>query len=226
MRVSIISDVVCPWCRIGKANLMAAADQWTRETGEAVDVQMLPYLLDPVEPGVKEDFRTRFTERKGVPEAQMQAMFDRVTQAGAQQGIHFDFDKVRIAVDTVPAHELMELAPPQKRLALMDALMTAYFERGEDVGEPDVLLRIAREAGLTDDEIATIEPALRTRQLEQQVRSMIAQAQQAGVRGVPFFVIDDAVAVSGAQPVEVFLRAFRQAKETKAAQAETASDGS
>lgn len=219
MRVSIISDVVCPWCRIGKANLMRAADQWTQQTGEAVEVAMLPFLLDPVEPGVKEDFRERFTKRKGMPVEQMQGMFDRVTQVGAQQGIHFDFDKVKVAVDTVPAHELMELAPDEKRLALMDTLMTAYFEEGKDVGEPDVLLAVAKDAGLTDEEIAAIEPDLRSRKLEPQVRGMIQQAQQAGVQGVPFFIIDDALAVSGAQPVEVFLQAFQQAKEAKAASA-------
>ncbi|HWV23333.1 MAG TPA: DsbA family oxidoreductase [Thermomicrobiales bacterium] len=216
MRISIISDVVCPWCRIGKANLMKAADQWTSDTGETVEVQMLPFLLDPVEPGVKEDFRERFVNRKGMPEEQMRAMFDRVTQVGAQQGIHFDFDKVKIAVDTVPAHELMGLVPVEKRNDLMDAMMTAYFERGEDVGEPDVLLNIAKQVGLSDDEIAAIEPDLRSRKLERDVRGMILQAQQSGVRGVPFFIIDDVLAVSGAQPVDVFLQAFRQAKETKA----------
>lgn len=219
MRVTVISDVVCPWCRIGKANLMQAAEQWTQQTGEAVEVTMLPFLLDPVEPGVKEDFRERFTKRKGMPADQMKGMFDRVTQVGAQQGIHFDFDKVSVAVDTVPAHELMELAPVDKRLALMDALMTGYFEQGKDVGEPDVLLAIAKEAGLTDEELKAIEPDLRSRKLEPQVRGMILQAQQAGVQGVPFFIINDALAVSGAQPVNVFLQAFQQATDTAAVKA-------
>lgn len=215
MRVSVVSDVVCPWCRIGKANLDSAAEQWTRETGEEVQVMFLPFLLDPVEPGVKENFRERFTERKGMPQAQMDQMFDRVTQVGAQQGLTFNFDKIEVAVDTVPAHELMELTPPAKREALMAAMMTAYFEEGKDVGEPDVLLAIAKDAGITDEEIGVIEPALRTRQLESHVREMISQAQQAGVQGVPFFIIDDAVGLSGAQPVEVFLQAFQQAKQVQ-----------
>jgi predicted DsbA family dithiol-disulfide isomerase len=162
---------------------------------------------------VKEGFRERFTKRKGVAPEQMNAMFDRVTKVGAQQGLHFDFEQVRVAVDTVPAHELMELTPLEKREQLMDALMTAYFEQGKDVGDVDVLLAVAREAGLADDELAGIEPALRQRSLEPQVRGMIAQVQQAGVTGVPFFIIDDRLAVSGAQPVEVFLDAFAQARE-------------
>lgn len=213
MRVAIVSDVVCPWCRIGKQNLVEAARQWSQQTGKPVEIGYVPFLLDPIEPGLKEGFRERFTKRKGIPEAQMDAMFDRVTKVGVQQGLHFDFDKVKVAVDTVPAHELMELTPLEKREQLMDALMTAYFEQGKDVGEVDVLLAIAREAGLTGEEIAAIEPDLRQRTLEPQVREMIAQVQQAGVSGVPFFIIDDRLAVSGAQPVEVFLDAFAQARE-------------
>ncbi len=217
MRVAIVSDVVCPWCRIGKHNLAEAAKRWNEQTGEAVEIAFLPFLLDPVEPGVKENFRERFTKRKGIPAAQMEAMFHRVTQVGAQQGLHFDFDKVTVAVDTVPAHELMELTPPEKREALMDALMTAYFEQGKDVGEVDVLLEIARGVGWTAEEIAAVEPDLRSRKLGPQVRAMIQQVQQAGVSGVPFFIIDDRLAVSGAQPVETFLRAFEQATEMAAA---------
>jgi len=216
MRVAIISDVVCPWCRIGKHNLVEAARQWNERTGEAVEIGFMPFLLDPVEPGTKENFRERFTKRKGIPAAQMEAMFDRVTKVGAQAGIHFDFDKVTVAVDTVPAHELMDLTPPEKREALMDALMTAYFEQGKDVGEVDVLLDIARDAGWTDEEIAAVEPDLRSRKLRPQVLGMIQQVQQAGVSGVPFFIVDDRLAVSGAQPVETFLRAFEQAKEMAA----------
>ncbi len=215
MRVAIVSDVVCPWCRIGKSNLMQAAEQWTQETGEPVEVALLPFLLDPVEAGVKEDFRERFTKRKGIPQAQMEAMFERVTQAGAQQGLRFDFDKVKVAVDTVPAHELMELAPADKRMDLMDALMSAYFEEGRDIGEVDVLLSIAKDAGLTDEKLKEIEPALRSRKMEGLVRSKIAQMQQAGVQGVPLFIINDALAVSGAQPVEVLLKAFEQAKHAQ-----------
>lgn len=211
MRVSIVSDVVCPWCRIGKHNLVVAAEQWTKQTGDQVQIAYLPFLLDPVEPGTKEDFRERFTKRKGIPVEQMEAMFARVTSVGAQQGLTFNFDRVKVAVDTVPAHELMELTPPEKRERIMDALMTAYFEDGKDVGEVDVLLDIARGAGLSDEEIARIKPDLRSRKLQPKVLGMIHEVQQAGVSGVPFFILNDLLAVSGAQPVDVFLNAFEQA---------------
>ena len=215
MRVSIVSDVLCPWCRIGKANLMSAADQWEQQTGETVEVQMLPYQLDPVRPGESREKVSAHEAlvRKGMPEAQVKSMFERVTQTGAQQGLRFDYDRVQGGVDTLPAHELMELVPSAKGLPVMDALMSAYFEEGKDVGDADVLLEIAQNAGLTDDEISAIEPDLRSRKMEPKVRGMIAQLQQAGMQGVPFFIINDALAVSGAQPVEVFLQAFQQAKD-------------
>lgn len=218
MRVSIVSDVVCPWCRIGKSNLVSAAGEWTKQTGDQVQIAYLPFLLDPVEPGTKEDFRERFSKRKGIPADQVSTMFDRVVETGAKQGLTFNYDKVTIAVDTVPAHEMMELTPLGKRESLMDALMAAYFEEGRDIGDVDVLLEIARGAGFSGEEIAAIEPDLRSRKMQPQVMGMISQAQEAGVFGVPFFILNDRLAVSGAQPVEVFLSAFQQAKEAEEAE--------
>lgn len=212
MDVQIISDVVCPWCRIGKVNLAKAAEQFSAETGEQVNLIFLPYLLDPIQPDeLGEPFRDRFIKRKGLDAGQMEAMFANVTEAGKRYGLHYDFGKVEVAVDTVPAHELMELVPEDRREALMDALMTEYFERGTNIGDVDQLLRIARESGIPQEEVNAIEPALRNRRMEPQVRAMIQQIQQAGVQGVPFFILDGRLAVQGGQPPEVFLDALKQA---------------
>lgn len=220
MDVQIVSDVVCPWCRIGKHNLRQAADQYTAETGEAVNITFLPFLLDPIRPEeLGEPFRDRFTKRKGLDASQMEGMFDQVTQTGKRYGLHYDFDKVEVAVDTVPAHELMELVPEDRREALMDAMMTEYFERGTNIGEIDELLRIARESGIPQEEVNAIEPVLRGRRLEPQVRGMIQQIQQAGVQGVPFFILNGRLAVQGGQPPEVFLDALKQAKDAPAPEA-------
>lgn len=217
MEVQIVSDVVCPWCRIGKHNLRKAAEQFTAETGEPVNVTFLPFLLDPILPEERgESFRDRFTKRKGMDPKQMEAMFAQVTETGKRYGLHYDFGKVQVAVDTVPAHELMELVPEERREALMDALMTEYFERGTNIGDIDQLLRIARESGIPQEELNAIEPALRNRRLEPQVRGMIQQIQQAGVQGVPFFILNGRLAVQGGQPPEVFLDALKQAKAAEA----------
>lgn len=213
MQVQIVSDVVCPWCRIGKHNLSKAAEQWTAETGEEVNVTFLPFLLDPIRPEeLGEGFRDRFIKRKGMPAEAMEKMFAQVTEVGKNYGLHYDFSKVEKAVDTVPAHELMELVPEERREALMDALMEAYFEHGADIGDVDVLLGIARGDGISQEEINAIEPSLRNRRMEPQVRGMIQQMQQAGVSGVPFFILNNRLAVQGGQPPEVFLDALRQAK--------------
>jgi predicted DsbA family dithiol-disulfide isomerase len=213
MDVQIISDVVCPWCRIGKVNLRKAAEHWSEETGEQVNVVFLPYLLDPIRPEeLGEGFLERFTKRKGMPADQVQGMFAQVTEAGKRYGLHYDFSKVEKAVDTVPSHEMMELAPEGKREALMDTMMEWYFEHGADVGDVDVLLQIGREAGIDQAELNAIEPALRSRRMQPQVMAMIQQVQQAGVSGVPFFILNGRLAVQGGQPPEVFLDALRQAK--------------
>lgn len=220
MDVQVISDVVCPWCRIGKVNLRKAAEQWTVETGEPVNVVFLPFLLDPIQPDeLGEGFVERFTKRKGMPADQVQKMFDQVTQVGENYGLHYDFSKIEKAVDTVPAHEMMELVPEGKRERLMDTMMEWYFEHGADVGDVDVLLRIGREAGLDDAELNAVEQPLRNRRMQPQVMAMIQQVQQAGVSGVPFFILNGRLAVQGGQPPEVFLDALRQAKAAEAQEA-------
>jgi predicted DsbA family dithiol-disulfide isomerase len=113
----------------------------------------------------------------------------------------------------------MELAPEDKREALMDTMMEWYFEHGANIGDIDVLLKIGRDAGISQEEMNAIEPALRNRRMEPQVRSMIQQVQQAGVSGVPFFILNGRLAVQGGQPPEVFLDALRQAKATEIAEA-------
>lgn len=217
MQVQVVSDVVCPWCRIGKKNLATAAEQFTKETGEEIDLIFLPYLLDPIQPEEEgESFRDRFVKRKGMAPEQMNEMFTRVTEVGKQFGLDFHFENVKVAVNTVPSHELMELAPEELEVPLMDALMKAYFEDGANIGDIDVLLATA-EPVLGKEVLAEIEPAMRNRDAMGAVMQTIQQVQQAGVRSVPYTIIDSTLAVSGGQPPEVFLGALKQAWETKKA---------
>jgi predicted DsbA family dithiol-disulfide isomerase len=222
MQVQIVSDVVCPWCRIGKKNLQTAAEQFTQQTGEPIELSFLPYLLDPIRPEEEgESFRDRFVNRKGISEEQMQQMFARVTEVGKQFGLDYQFENIEVAVNTMPAHELMELAPADKRVELMDALMTEYFERGTNIGEPDELLRIA--GGVLGKEVTSeLETPLRVQAMEPVVTAMIQQVQQAGIRGVPYTIIDGKYAVNGGQPPQVFLGALMQAWEANEASRSTA----
>lgn len=222
MHVQIVSDVVCPWCRIGKKNLQTAAEQFTQQTGEPVELEFLPFLLDPIRPEEEgESFRDRFVNRKGISEEQMEQMFARVTEVGKQFGLDYHFENIKEAVNTVPAHELMELAPREKRVELMDALMTEYFERGTNIGMPDELLRIA-EGVLGKEVTDALETSLRVQEKEPEVSQMIREVQQAGISGVPFTIIDGKYAVNGGQPPQVFLGALMQAWEANKASRPTA----
>lgn len=217
MQVQIVSDVVCPWCRIGKKNLATAAEEFTKQTGEPVEMIFLPYLLDPIQPDEEgESFRDRFVKRKGLAPEQMDEMFARVTEVGKQFGLDYHFENVKVAVNTVPSHELMELAPAEKRVPLMDELMKAYFEDGQNIGDIDTLLQIATPI-LGEATVAEIEPAMRARSANAVVMQMVQQVQQAGVRSVPYTLIDSKLAVSGGQPPQVFLGALMQAWEAKKA---------
>jgi predicted DsbA family dithiol-disulfide isomerase len=222
MQVQIVSDVVCPWCRIGKKNLQTAAEQFTQQTGEPIELRFLPFLLDPIMPEEQgESFRDRFVNRKGISKEQMQQMFARVTEVGKQFGLDYHFENIEVAVNTMPAHELMELAPADKRVELMDALMTEYFELGTNIGLADELLRIA-EGVLGKDVTSELETPLRVQEKEPVVSDMIQQVQQAGIRGVPYTIIDGKYAVNGGQPPQVFLGALMQAWEANTSQRSTA----
>ncbi len=212
MRIQIVEDTVCPWCRIGKHNLHEALDRWAlSHPQESVELEYLPYLLDPVEQGSKESFRERFIKRKGMNPDAIATMFERVTEVGRQAGITFNFDKVEIAVDTVPGHELIALTPQAKKADVIEAIMKAYFEDGKDIGDDAVLIQAARDAGLTEDELAEIGPILVSHVTRESILGVIASVQQAGISSVPFFIIDGKLGVSGAQPPANFLQAFEQA---------------
>lgn len=215
MLVQVVSDIVCPWCRIGKKNLETAAEQFTRETGEEIELTFLPYLLDPIRPEEEgESFRDRFINRKGMSAEQMDEMFARVTEVGKQYGLDYKFGNVSVAVNTVPAHELMELTPPDKRVALMDELMKQYFENGANIGDIETLLKLA-EPIVGTETAEEIAPAMRGRAAQPMVMQMIQQVQEAGVRSVPYTIIDSKYAVSGGQPPQVFHGALMQAWEAR-----------
>ncbi|MGI8485206.1 MAG: DsbA family oxidoreductase [Thermomicrobiales bacterium] len=212
MRIQIIEDTVCPWCRIGKHNLHEALDQWTlSHPGEEIELEYLPYLLDPVEQGSKENVRERFMKRKGLTPEEVDSTFERVTEAGKQVGITFNYDKVKVAVDTVPGHELIALTPQEKKAGVIEAIMKAYFEDGKDIGEDDVLLQAGRDGGLAEEELAEIGPIFASHVTREAILGVISSVQQAGITGVPFFIIDGKLGVSGAQAPASFLQAFDQA---------------
>ncbi|HEX2187592.1 MAG TPA: DsbA family oxidoreductase [Longimicrobiaceae bacterium] len=205
MRIDIFSDVVCPWCWIGERRLAAALE---RRPELEVARRWRPFQLQPGMPagGIpwEEMVRTKF----GGPE-RARAMFAQVSAAGAPDGIHYAWERIASAPNTVDAHRLILWAAERGReWETAEALFGAYFARGADLGSADDLAAAAAEAGLDPREARAFLAGDGGR--EEVLRSQ-REAGELGVTGVPFFVIDGRWGISGAQPLEVFVRALDEA---------------
>jgi predicted DsbA family dithiol-disulfide isomerase len=206
MKVEIWSDIACPWCYIGKRRFENALAAFPHR--DAVEVTWRSYQLDPSLPehhdGTELDY---LVSRKGMSPEQVQAMFDQVTQIAAEEGLAYDFGRVVVA-NSLSGHELLHLAKAHGvGDTVKEALLSAHFEHGEDIGDRAVLVRVGTEAGLAAEDV---ERALDEHTHLDAVRSDVADAQRLGIRGVPFFVLDGRYGVSGAQPTELFTQALEQ----------------
>jgi predicted DsbA family dithiol-disulfide isomerase len=209
LKVDVWSDLACPWCYVGKRHLEQALERF-EHAGE-VEVTFRSFELDPGAPPAPKDptetHAQKLARKYGMSVAEAQARLDSMTRMGEGKGITFDFAKV-ISTNTFDAHRLLWLAKSQgKGLAVTERLMRAYFSEGRALGEREVLVQLAAEAGL---EPAQARAALESGAFEREVRGDEAQAQEYGISGVPFFVLGR-YGVSGAQPPEVLLKALATA---------------
>jgi predicted DsbA family dithiol-disulfide isomerase len=207
MDVEIWSDVMCPFCYIGKRKFEQALDQFTHK--EQVNVVWKSFQLNPdlkTEPG--KNINQYLAEIKGWSLDEAKRMNDRVTAMAGEVGLTYDFDKAVVA-NSWDAHRLIQLA---KKHGLGDAaeerLFRAYFTEGRDTSNHETLLELGTEIGLA---AADIEQLLQSNQFAEAVSQDIYEAQQVGARGVPFFVLNRRYAVSGAQQPETFLGALNTA---------------
>lgn len=169
----------------------------------------LPFYLDPTIPPEGLEFLPHM-QKKGGGRIAPEQFFDGPRQMGARIGLIFNFEDIERAPNTTLAHCLIELAPDDLKDRIVDALYDAYFQFGRDVGDPEVLLAIAAESGWqpapTQD--ALFDPGLRER-----VEAQVQSAYRSGISGVPFFVINQKYAFSGAQPPETILNILEQVVE-------------
>jgi predicted DsbA family dithiol-disulfide isomerase len=203
LSIAIFSDVICPWCFLGKRRLERALDELRLSATAAV--RWLPFELNPDMPqGGME--RAVYRARKFGPERA--AALDRdMTELGRQAGIRFAFDRMERTPNTRRAHLLIASASRQGLgPAAAEALFTAYFEDARDIGSDQILLEIAASIGL-DDTVA--RAALRDERLRDSVIDLEQEAGRLGIGGVPFFIINDSWSVSGAQPTEVWLEVLQ-----------------
>lgn len=209
MKVEIWSDVMCPFCYIGKRKFEAALEQFSQK--DEVDVVWHSFQLNPDmvdQPG--KSAIEYFAEVKNQSIEWSQEMHNQVTESAKKVGLEYHFDKVKIA-SSFDAHRLIQLA---KKYNLTDALeerfFKAYFTEGTLISDHAELAKLAIEVGLDENEI---EGVLSSDQYHADVIRDGQDASNLGVRGVPFFVIDRKYGVSGAQEAEVFLETLEKAIE-------------
>ena len=199
MRVEIWSDVVCPWCYVGKRRFEQALASFPHR--DEVEVVWRSFELDPQAPAERVgDYAEMLATKYGVPVERGQEMIDTMTAAAAQDGLDFRFDRARVG-NTFDAHRLLHLAAQRGvQDAVKERLMLATFTQGEPIGDADTLVRLVGEAGLDADEARAV---LSDGRYTDEVRADERDAQRFGITGVPFFVVDRTYGVSGAQPAEV-----------------------
>ncbi|GEN44564.1 DsbA family oxidoreductase [Alkalibacillus haloalkaliphilus] len=209
MKVEIWSDVVCPFCYIGKRRFEQALQQFNN--GNEVEVTFKSFQLDPtVEKGQYDDIHQMLASKYQVPYEQGKEMNAQMAKQAKEVGLEFNFDSV-IPTNTEDAHRLSQFAKQEGKLyELMEELMKAYFTKGLDVGDHGILLDTADEVGLNRDEASNV---LESGAYLSNVRRDQQEAGQIGVQGVPFFVFNEKYAVSGAQSTESFLEVLNKVYE-------------
>lgn len=211
IRVEIWSDVVCPWCYIGKRRFEAAVDRLDGEVD--LDVVYRPYQLDPTaSPGTSMPVVEAYARKFGGPE-QAAAIIERVTQEAAGEGVEFRMDRA-LRANTLLAHRLLWLAElpgsPVPQPVLKERLLQAYFVDGLDIGDPEVLADCAAEIGFPRQDVIDF---LESDGGTAEVTAFLEQAADSGISAVPTFVVNGQWAIPGAQDADTFVTVIRRLHE-------------
>lgn len=209
LKIEIWSDVMCPFCYIGKRKIEKALDEFPQK--EKIEIEWKSFQLDPTtksQPG--KSTYDYLAEKYGRDRQWSIEMHANVTDQAKTEGLEYNFDKAIIA-NSFDAHRLSHLAKKYgKGNELEELIFKAYFTEGKDVSEIETLVELGKNVGLDETEIRTM---LASNLFKDAVQNDIIEAQQIGVRGVPFFVLDRKYAISGAQPKEVFTETLEKAWE-------------
>ena len=196
IQIKIFHDTVCPWCRIGKANLLTALREMNKGP-EDVDISYQTFFLhrDLPEEGV--DYEKYLTSKLGgIP---LHTINERPIKFGKEAGVKFNFDKITIIPNTILSNLLIYLTPPDKKQLMVDKLGELYFEQGVNIGDIKVLLKLATELGVN-----VTEEELYDKHNQQQVLNQDQYGKNLGITGVPFYIFNEKYAMTGAQPVSAF----------------------
>ena len=203
IKIDMVSDVVCPWCYIGKRRLEKAIDQLAGQV--EVEIEFHPFELNPDMPKEGKNQKEHLINKFG-GEARYKQITDNVTNVAAEEGLSFNFDKQKISPNTRDAHRIIRYAKLEgKQAAVKEAFLKAYFEEGIDLSKRENLLAIAVKVGLNAIKVSSLldsDEGLVEIELEQKMN------RQRGITGVPYYIINNKYGISGAQPSEVFQKAL------------------
>lgn len=214
--VEVVSDVVCPWCYLGKRRLERAIEALRAEGGEDVEVRWRPFELDPTIPREGVDAQRYLAVKFGGVE-RGRAIYGRMERLAASEGLEYHFDRHERRPHTIAAHRVIDLAEriggAELQDAVVEALFAAFFTHGRDLGDVEVLAEVAGGAGL---DASGVRDLLDGAEGEERVREQIEWAYDQGVTGVPFFVVsgegtDRPLGVPGAQDPDVLVQVLRRA---------------
>ena len=209
MKVEIWSDIVCPFCYIGKRKFEKALEEFNAK--DRVEIIWRSFQLDPdMEYVPGQSVHEYLGRRKGGTTADGKRMNDSMAGMAKEVGLDYDFDNA-IINNTLDAHRLLHFAKERNvQNEMKERLFKAYYTEGKNIGDKETLAQLAEEVGLAANEVKTV---LSGDAFVDAVRQDQYEAQQVGVRGVPFFVFNDKYAVSGAQPSEVFAQVLEKVWE-------------
>ena len=210
MQIDIISDAVCPWCFIGKRNLERAIGQLATQHSPVGTPQIRwhPFQLNPLlaNDGIS---REEYTSSKFGGAERAREIYQRVADAGAAAGIEFHFDAIEVQPNTIDAHQLILLAGQiDVQDSVVESIFKGFFLEGRNLADRQTLLELAERGGLPR---ADAERCLEQQLLRKAVEEQDEHARRLGVEGVPFFIFDHKLAVSGAQPPEILVQAMNEA---------------
>jgi predicted DsbA family dithiol-disulfide isomerase len=209
VKIEIWSDVVCPWCYIGKRRLERALGEF--EHADEVEITWRSFQLNPDAPAGTAEPTLDYLARRFGPQGA--SMTSRVAELGRGEGLDLNF-ATALTVNTLDAHRVLHLATDLGQGgAVKERLLRAHFTEGADLSDPDTLARLAGQAGVDPDRARAV---LASDEYADAVHADAAQCRALGANGVPFFVIDRRYGISGAQPAEAFLHGLRTAYEAEA----------
>lgn len=221
MKIEIWSDIVCPWCAIGKARLDAALAEF--EHAEDVEIVWRSFELDVDAPKVRPgDYSAMLSRKYEISQADATEMVRRMTAAAAESGVEFNLDIARPG-NSFDAHRVVHLGAEKGiQHAVKERFLRGYLREGEAISDHETIVRLAVEAGLDAEEVRGV---LDSDTYAEAVRADEREARELGVGGVPLFVIDRRYALPGAQPAETILQALRQVWEEHHSVITVAADG-